>query len=57
LIAANNLFVKGAGFATDTNVVTLISPKNITRLPLLTKEQTAYEILKKLMGETYASND
>lgn len=57
LIAANNLFVKGAGFAGDTNVVTLISPKHITRLPLMTKEQTAYEILKKLMGENYASNN
>ncbi len=57
LIAANNLFVQGAGFAGDTNVVTLISPKNVTRLPLMTKEQTAYEILKKLMGENYASNN
>lgn len=57
LIAANNLFVKGAGFATDTNVMTLISPKGIVRLPLMSKEQTALEILKKLTGETYASNN
>ena len=57
LIAANNLFVKGAGFATDTNVVTLISPQSISRLPLMSKEDTAYEILKKLTGESYAAND
>lgn len=57
LIAANNLFVKGAGFAGDTNVVTLISPKDIKRLPLMSKEETAYEILKKLAGEHYATND
>ena len=47
----------GEGEATDTNVMTLISPRDVTRLPLMSKEQTAYEIIKKLMGETYASND
>ena len=57
LIAANNLFVQGAGFATDTNVMTLITSHDVTELPLMSKEKTAYEILKKLMGETYASND
>lgn len=57
LIAANNLFVQGAGFATDTNVMTLITAHGVTPLPLLSKEMTAYEILKKLKGETYASND
>ncbi len=57
LIAANNLFTAGAGFAKDTNVVTLISPHDLVRLPLMSKEQTAYELLKKLTGETYASND
>jgi phosphopantothenoylcysteine decarboxylase/phosphopantothenate--cysteine ligase len=48
LIAANNLKVKGAGFGTDTNVVTLISKDKTRQLELMTKEQVAMEILNTL---------
>jgi phosphopantothenoylcysteine decarboxylase/phosphopantothenate--cysteine ligase len=48
LIAANNLKVKGAGFGTDTNVVTLISKDETRHLELMTKEQVAMEILNTL---------
>jgi phosphopantothenoylcysteine decarboxylase/phosphopantothenate--cysteine ligase len=48
LIAANNLKVKGAGFGTDTNVVTLISKDKTRQLELMTKEQVAMEILDTL---------
>ncbi len=48
LIAANNLKVEGAGFGTDTNVVTLISKDNTRQLELMSKEEVAMEILQIL---------
>lgn len=48
LIAANNLKVAGAGFGTDTNVVTLISKTGTKHLELMSKEQVAMEILDTL---------
>lgn len=45
LVAANNLKQKGAGFGTDTNVVTLISKEEVTELPLLSKEEAADRLL------------
>lgn len=45
MIVANNLKEDGAGFGTDTNVVTLITDQGQKELPLLTKEQVAGEIL------------
>ncbi|MCR4955385.1 MAG: bifunctional phosphopantothenoylcysteine decarboxylase/phosphopantothenate--cysteine ligase CoaBC [Lachnospiraceae bacterium] len=43
-IVANSLRTKGAGFGTDTNVVTIIDKHMVKELPLLTKEQVAHEI-------------
>ena len=48
MIVANNLKVPGAGFAGDTNVVTLITRDDETELPLLSKEETAVQILDKI---------
>ena len=48
MIVANNLKVPGAGFADDTNVVTLITRDDETELPLLSKEETAVQILDKI---------
>jgi phosphopantothenoylcysteine decarboxylase/phosphopantothenate--cysteine ligase len=50
LIAANNLKVAGAGFGTDTNVVTLISKTGTKHLELMSKEQVAMEILDTLIN-------
>lgn len=49
MIVANNLKVPGAGFAGDTNVVTLITQEEETELPLLSKEDTAVQILNKIL--------
>lgn len=49
MIVANNLKVPGAGFAGDTNVVTLITEDEETELPLLSKEETAVQILNKIL--------
>ncbi len=45
MICANSLREPGAGFATDTNVLTLITPEAETPLPLMTKEEAAHKIL------------
>ena len=50
MIVANNLKVPGAGFAGDTNVVTLITQDEETELPLLSKEDTAAQILNKILA-------
>lgn len=49
MIVANNLKQAGAGFGTDTNLVTLISEKEERTLPLLSKEEVADEILSALL--------
>ncbi|MCR5668104.1 MAG: bifunctional phosphopantothenoylcysteine decarboxylase/phosphopantothenate--cysteine ligase CoaBC [Lachnospiraceae bacterium] len=58
MIVANNLKTAGAGFGVDTNVVTLISRDSdlekggkevrVEELPILSKEEVAYEILRRI---------
>lgn len=45
MICANNLKQSGAGFGVDTNVITIITRKEITELPLQSKESAANAIL------------
>lgn len=51
LIVANNLKVNGAGFGTDTNVVTLISKEQAKELPIMSKEEVAAEILNFILAK------
>jgi phosphopantothenoylcysteine decarboxylase/phosphopantothenate--cysteine ligase len=48
MIAANNLKVEGAGFQTDTNVLTLITQNEEVSLELMSKEDAAGVILDKI---------
>ena len=50
MIVANNLKVDGAGFGTDTNVVTLITREKETELPKMSKEDVAGRILDAVFG-------
>jgi len=50
MIVANNLKVAGAGFGTDTNIVTLISADDSKELPMMSKDEVAYEILSEIKG-------
>ncbi len=50
LIAANNVKVEGAGFGTDTNVITLITKTGSRQLDLMSKEAAAMEILDTLQS-------
>jgi len=45
MICANNLKVAGAGFGTDTNVMTVITRDGVQDLPLMSKEDAAVRIL------------
>lgn len=49
MIAANNLKVEGAGFGTDTNVITLITRVETKKLELMSKEAAANEILDEII--------
>lgn len=49
LIVANNVKQQGAGFGCDTNIVTLISPKESVQLPLQSKEEVADHLLDYIL--------
>lgn len=49
MIVANNLRQTGAGFGTDTNIVTFITKDNEIELPLLSKEEVADALLSELV--------
>ncbi|MCI8619671.1 MAG: bifunctional phosphopantothenoylcysteine decarboxylase/phosphopantothenate--cysteine ligase CoaBC [Oscillospiraceae bacterium] len=48
LIVANNLKQAGAGFAGDTNIVTLITQEEEIPLKLMSKEEVAFRILDQI---------
>lgn len=49
MIVANNLKTDGAGFGTDTNVVTIITENGAKELPKLTKDEVANAILDEII--------
>ena len=50
LICANSLRTEGAGFGTDTNVLTLITAAGAKELPLMDKQEAAHLILDQLLS-------
>ena len=49
MICANNVKETGAGFQTDTNILTLITEEDTMQLPLLSKEEAALAVLDKAL--------
>lgn len=49
MIVANNLNSEGAGFGTDTNVVTLISQNATEELPIMSKEMVAKKVFDTII--------
>ena len=49
MICANSLKTEGAGFGTDTNILTLITRNAEAELPLLSKEQAAHKIFDMIL--------
>ena len=52
MICANSLRTAGAGFGTDTNVITLITADADEELPLMSKEKAAHRILDVILEKT-----
>ena len=50
MIVANSLRVAGAGFGTETNVVTLITKQSERELPLMSKAEVAREIIDEILA-------
>ncbi len=55
MICANNLKVPGAGFGTETNVLTVITASGAEELPLMSKEEAAHRILDRALELSAAS--
>lgn len=49
MIVANNLKVNGAGFGTDTNVITMITNEEEIALDIMTKAEAAEQILNHIL--------
>jgi phosphopantothenoylcysteine decarboxylase/phosphopantothenate--cysteine ligase, prokaryotic len=49
MIIANNLKLHGAGFGTDTNVVTIITDKELMELEIMPKSEVADQIINAIM--------
>ena len=49
MIAANNLRQQGAGFETDTNILTLITRDYVTELPLMSKDEAASALIDHIL--------
>ena len=50
MIAANNVKVAGAGFGTDTNLLTLITQDGTLELPLVSKLEAAHLLLDQILA-------
>ena len=49
MIVANNLKVAGAGFGTDTNIVTIITADDCKELEIMSKSQVASAIVDEII--------
>lgn len=53
MIVANNLKQAGAGFGTDTNIVTIITKDETKELEIMSKDEVAGEILSEILQRIY----
>ena len=49
MIVANSLRTEGAGFGTDTNIVTLITADDVVELPILSKDEVAKHLIDTIL--------
>lgn len=49
MICANSLRTAGAGFGTETNIITIITADDEQKLPLMSKEEAAHRILDRIL--------
>ncbi len=53
MIVANSLRAAGAGFGTDTNIVTVITKDGAEELALMSKDQVAHELLNRIFAKKH----
>ena len=51
MIVANNLKVAGAGFGTDTNIVTIITADEVKELEIMSKDEVAGRIVDEILNK------
>lgn len=51
MMVANNLKVEGAGFGTDTNIVTMITRDGEEELAMMSKSEVAHQLLNRLLTQ------
>ena len=56
MVVANDITKDGAGFNTDTNIATIVTPSGETELPLMSKRDLADKILDKVLELRGESN-
>lgn len=49
MIVANNLRMEGAGFGTDTNIITIITKDQVRELPKMSKDEAAKEVFDQIL--------
>lgn len=54
MIVANNLKEKGAGFQTDTNIVTIITKDQVKEFPIMSKEEVANCLIDEILRNAAA---
>lgn len=57
MIVANNLKQQGAGFGTDTNIVTLITKDGYEELPIMSKDEVARMLIDAIQKRKRLIND
>ncbi|MBQ1408004.1 MAG: phosphopantothenoylcysteine decarboxylase, partial [Eubacterium sp.] len=57
MIVANNLKVEGAGFGTDTNIVTFITKDGAEELEIMSKADVAAALVDRIMAARKKEQD
>lgn len=50
MVVANNLRIKGAGFGTDTNIITTITKDQVQEFPLMSKDDVAGKVMDEILS-------
>lgn len=49
MIVANNLRMEGAGFGSDTNIITVITKDYVQELPIMSKDEAAHAVFTQIL--------
>ena len=49
MIVANSLRMEGAGFGTDTNIITIMKKNYVQELPKMSKDEAAHAVFNQIL--------